>query len=113
MSGRHSFKALRERLPAERRARVAAKAEALREEMALHELRQARALTQVALGEILNVEQPAIAKMERRTDMYVSNLRRFIEAMGGELRIVAHFPEGDVTITNFSELGETDQAETA
>jgi hypothetical protein len=42
--------------------------------------------------------------MEHRTDMYVSNLRRFIEGMGGTLEIVAHFPEGSVTITNFSEV---------
>ena len=113
MSGRHSFKALRDRMPAERRARIAAQAEVLRSEMALDELRQARELTQKALGEILNVEQPAIAKMEKRTDMYVSNLRRFIEAMGGDLRIVARFPEGEVTITNFSELGEAARREDA
>ena len=113
MSGRHSFKVLRERMPAERQARIAAKAEALREEMALDELRQARALTQKALGEILKVEQPAIARMERRTDMYVSNLRRFIAAMGGELRIVAHFPEGEVTIVNFGELEDDDRSESA
>jgi hypothetical protein len=42
--------------------------------------------------------------------LYVSNLRRFIEAMGGTLEVVAHFPEGSVTITNFCEVeaAETD-----
>ncbi|WP_247886774.1 hypothetical protein [Azospirillum sp. SYSU D00513] len=44
--------------------------------------------------------------MEKRTDMYVSNLRRFVEAMGGELLIVAHFPDGDVVIKNFAEVDE-------
>ena len=44
--------------------------------------------------------------MEKRADMYVSNLRRFIETMGGELDIVARFPEGDVKISNFGTIGE-------
>jgi hypothetical protein len=46
-----------------------------------------------------------MAKMERRTKMYVSNLRRFIESMGGQLEIVVHFPEGSVSITHLSEVG--------
>ncbi len=73
--------------------------------MPLYELRQARVMTQKALGEILAVNQPAIAKMERRTDMYVSTLRSYIEALGGRLKIVAEFPEGEVAITNFSDAG--------
>lgn len=71
--------------------------------MLLHELREARALTQKALGETLNVNQPAVAKLERRTDMYVSRLRAYIEAMGGELSIIARFPQGEVAITNFAD----------
>ncbi len=67
--------------------------------------RKARKLTQDALGQTLQVGQPVIAKLEKRTGMVVANLRRFVEAMGGELEIVAHFPDGDVTINNFSELG--------
>ena len=49
---------------------------------------------------------PAVAKLERRTDMYVSNLRAYIEAMGGRLNIVAEFPQGDITITNFSDVDD-------
>jgi len=52
----------------------------------------------------LHVQQPSIAKLERRTDMYLSTLRSHIEAMGGELEVVARFPEGIVRISNFSEL---------
>lgn len=52
----------------------------------------------------LKVGQPAVAKFEKRADMYVSNLRRYIEALGGSLEITARFPEGTVSITNFSEL---------
>lgn len=76
----------------------------MRAEMPLHELRQARGLSQKALAEVLHVEQPAIAKMERRADMHVSTLRAHIRAMGGELQMVAKFPEGDVRIENFTEL---------
>ena len=107
MSGRHDFKDLTKDLAPERRARVDTRKAALRAAMPLHELRQARAMTQKALGEALNVKQPAVAKLERRTDMYVSNLRAYIEAMGGRLNIVAEFPQGTVTITNFSEMDES------
>jgi transcriptional regulator with XRE-family HTH domain len=92
-------------MPAERRVRVDRIAQELREEMDLTQLRTARRLSQAALGEILHVEQPAVAKIEKRTDMYVSTLRRFIEAMGGELEITARFPDHDVRIKNFSDLG--------
>ena len=102
MSGHKSFASLSADMQPERRARVDQRKEELRQEMALHELREARRLTQVALGDTLQVDQSAIAKMEKRTDLYVSSLRRFVEAMGGELRIVVHFPDGDVVINNFS-----------
>ncbi len=104
MTGRKSFKALTANFtPAQRKEVEAAKA-ALRKEMSLAELRRARELTQKAIGETLHVGQPAVAKLEKRTDMYVGNLRRFVEAMGGELEIVAHFPDGDILINNFADL---------
>ena len=82
------------------------KAERLIQEMALDELRAARALTQEHLSTILGVQQSAISKLERRADMYVSTLRHVIEAMGGQLEIRAVFPEGDVRITQFQTLTE-------
>ena len=106
MSGRRPFTELTKDFSPERRARVEAKKAELRAAMPLHELRRARAMTQKALAETLKVKQPAIARMERRADMYVSNLRGLIEAMGGRLRIIAEFPEGEVAITNFSDMGE-------
>jgi predicted transcriptional regulator len=75
-------------------------------EMPLNELRQARGLSQKMLAEVLQVQQPSIAKIEKRTDMYLSTLRSHIEAMGGELDIVARFPDGTVKISNFSDLGK-------
>ena len=72
--------------------------------MPLDELREARDLTQEHLAKILDVTQASISKMERRTDMYVSTLRDFVRAMGGQLEIRAVFPEGTVRINQFSEL---------
>ena len=80
-------------------------AKAMLAEMPLNELRQARGLTQKMLAEVLDVQQPSIAKMEKRTDMYLSTLRSHIEAMGGELEVIARFPDGAVKISNFTELG--------
>ena len=104
MTGRTPFDLLRERMTPEQRAGAQDKSAALRDAMSLAELRQARLLTQATLGDTLHVGQTAIAKMEKRADMYVSNLRRFIEAMGGTLDIVARFPDGSVRISNFAEI---------
>jgi transcriptional regulator with XRE-family HTH domain len=69
--------------------------------MALDELRAARELTQTHLAELFGVSQGSISRLERRTDMYVSTLAKFIEAMGGQLEIRAVFPEGSVRINQF------------
>ena len=105
MTGRKKFDALRADLTPAQKAAVTVKVIALREEMTLAELRQARQLTQATLSATLHVGQAAVAKMEKRTDMYVGNLRRFVEAMGGQLDVVARFPEGSVKIGNFAEIG--------
>lgn len=99
------FAELRARMSPESQARAHAKAHAMLVEMPLNELRQARGLSQKMLAELLNVQQPSIAKMEKRTDMYLSTLRSHIEAMGGQLEVVARFPDGAVKISNFSDLG--------
>ena len=75
------------------------------DEMPLNELRRARGLSQQELATLLHIQQPSVAKLERRTDMYISTLRAHIEAMGGELEVIARFPDGAVKITTFSELG--------
>ena len=108
MSGRHSFSELTKDFTPERRQRIAEMKSELLAEMPLHELRRARALTQGDMAKMLKVNQPAVSKLEQRADIYVSSLRSYIEAVGGKLKIVAEFPEGEVAITNFSEVGETD-----
>jgi transcriptional regulator with XRE-family HTH domain len=74
--------------------------------MTLYQLREARSLTQVNLAKVLNVNQGAVSRMEKRTDMYVSTLRNFIQAMGGQLQVKAVFPEGEVEIEQFETLAE-------
>jgi len=98
------FAELEAKMSPERRARIDAEVKKALAEMPLNELRNARGLSQKMLAENLRVQQPAIAKMERRTDMYISTLRSHIRAMGGELEIVARFPDGDVRISNFSQI---------
>lgn len=101
------FSSLRNAMSEQAQAEVAGQVEAILAEMPLHELRRARGLSQKMLAETLRVQQPAIAKLEQRTDMYISTLRSHIEAMGGELEITARFPEGAVKISNFSQLEKT------
>lgn len=92
------FSDLRARMSPEAQARAAARAEAMLLEMQLQELRKARNVTQVDLARAMNVEQAAISKLERRDDMYVSTLRAYIEALGGELKLVASFPDADIQV---------------
>ena len=101
------FSDLRSRMISASQQRAGQRAEQLLVEMPLNELRQARGLSQIALAEILHVQQPAVAKLEKRTDMYLSTLRSHIEAMGGQLEVIARFPDGSVKISNFSDLENT------
>ncbi len=102
MSGRKPFSELTKEFGPTQRARIEARKEELRASMHLHQLRQARAMTRKAVGDILQVNQPTIARLETHTDLYISTLRAFIEAMGGRLNITAEFPQGRVVITSFS-----------
>lgn len=95
------FKELKEQMSPERRERIEARAQAILISMALQELRRARHLTQQELADILNVNQAALSKMESQTDMRVSTLSKLLSAMGGTLKLVAEFPEGEVVINQF------------
>ena len=98
------FSELSAQMPPQAVERAQAQAQGMLKEMALQELRQARGLSQQMLADVLQVQQPSIAKIEKRTDMYLSTLRSHIEAMGGELELIARFPEGQVKIRHFADL---------
>ena len=70
-------------------------------ELALQELRKSLHLTQEQVAEMMQMNQAAISKMERQNDIYVSTLRRFVSALGGELKLVASFPDKEVVISQF------------
>ena len=76
--------------------------------MPLDALRDAKQLTQVQMAQLLKISQGAVSKVERRTDMFVSTLRNYVRAIGGDLEIRAVFPEGDVLIDQFSEAKRTE-----
>ena len=99
-----NFKELQESMSPERRARVEARVDEALKTLALDELREARKLTQTQLATLLEVDQGSVSKMERRTDMYISTLRSYIEAMGGALHIRAVFPDGEVQIHQFGDV---------
>ena len=98
------FRTIREKMDPERQERIRKRTEELLAGLPLQELRQARALSQQELAEVLGLNQATVSKLERRTDMYLSSLRRFVEAMGGELEISASFPDGKVRIQLFEDL---------
>jgi DNA-binding XRE family transcriptional regulator len=103
MNMARNVKELQAKMSPERQARNKAEAERMLLELLFEELRAARQLTQESLADILHVNQAAVSKLERRADMYVSTLAKFIEAMGGQLEIRAVFPDGSVRISEFGE----------
>jgi DNA-binding XRE family transcriptional regulator len=103
MTGK-KFSSLREKMSPASQARAKANAQLLSAEMDLAELRKARTLSQESLAQLLHVSQGSVAKMEKRTDMYISTVRRFVEAMGGELIVTAQFPDHEIRIKQFSDL---------
>lgn len=102
MTGRRPFSELKRNWSAERHARNdARKTELAAEYATLEELRLALGLSQEELAHRLDVQQPAVSKLTSRSDMRVSTLRDLIEAMGGELRVMAKFPDRSVELANF------------
>lgn len=88
----------------ERVAASRARARKVIEEMPLQQLRNAREMTQTRMAELLDMDQPNISKLEKRTDMYLSTLRSYIEAMGGKLEVRAVFPDGEVKVDLLNKL---------
>ncbi len=90
---------IRRRLSPARREKVEARAaQLIAEEMTLQELRRARKLTQVRMAKELGISQDGISKLEKRSDLLLSTLRKTVEAMGGSLSLVAEFPDRDPVV---------------
>jgi hypothetical protein len=81
-------------LPAKRRAKVEARAAGLiAEELSLQDLRKAMSKTQVSMAKKLRVGQEGVSRLEKRADMLLSTLREYVHALGGDLHLVAEFPD--------------------
>ena len=103
MSGHRPFSDLMKDWSPERRARSDARQAGLAAELvSLDQLREGLGLSQEELANVMEVQQPAISKLVRRSDMKVSTLRDLVAAMGGELHITATFPDRSVEIDNFT-----------
>jgi DNA-binding XRE family transcriptional regulator len=90
---------IRKQIPAARRRRIAARAATLMaEEKSLQELRQAHKLTQKRMAEVLGVGQDSVSRLEQRSDLLLSTLRGYVEALGGRLSLVAEFPNQDPVV---------------
>lgn len=94
------------RLPAARRKRIEARAaELIAEEMSLRDLRKAMNRTQVQVAKKLKVGQDTVSRYEQRSDMLLSTLQSYVQAMGGELDLVVKFPNrGPVKIKALGEI---------
>ena len=95
-------------LPEDRRKEVGKLADALiAEEMTLRDLRKARNQTQARVAEKLGINQENVSRIEQRSDLLISTLSGYVEAMGGKLNLVAEFPDRPpVTLSGIAALGE-------
>lgn len=96
------FTSLRSKMGAKALTRSRQRADELIRVMTLNELRRTRRMTQGVLANAMQTSQSEVSKMEQRTDVFVSTLQSYIHALGGELDIVARFPDGCVRIGQFA-----------
>lgn len=98
------FRELVDAMPTYRQQKIARRVRETIAAMPLDELRKARQMTQAKLAQSLGVNQGEVSKIEHRTDLYLSTLSEYVEALGGRLEIRAVFPDREVRITQFEEL---------
>ncbi len=97
-------------LSASRRKRVEARAaQLIGEEMTLRELRRARKVTQVRIARALGIRQDGVSRLEKRSDLLLSTLRKAVRALGGDLQLVAAFPDRPPVV--LSGIATTDPSE--
>jgi transcriptional regulator with XRE-family HTH domain len=97
---------IRKLSPVRRKKVEARAAELIAEEMTLRDLRKARRLTQVRMAHALGITQDSVSRLEQRSDLLLSTLRKTVEAMGGSLSLVAEFPDrAPVVLSGIAETG--------
>ncbi|MBI5885611.1 MAG: helix-turn-helix domain-containing protein [Deltaproteobacteria bacterium] len=99
--------------PARRKIIKARTVELVKEQMTLRELRRARKLTQVSVARQLHLTQDSVSRLEQRSDVLLSTLRKTIKAMGGNLCLVAEFPDREpVVLSGIGEIEPPEQRST-
>lgn len=98
------FRELVQTMPVARQQKIASRVQQSLAAMPLEEVRKARQMTQAKLADALGVNQGEVSKIEHRTDIYLSTLASYVEALGGKLEIRAVFPDREMQITQFEEL---------
>ncbi|MGD0482298.1 MAG: transcriptional regulator [Terracidiphilus sp.] len=94
-------------MPEERRTRIFKRADEIRQEINLREMRRLRRVTQARLSKKLKIGQEGISRIERRADLYLSTLRNYVEGVGGKLSLVVEFPDrAPVVLSGFGEGSE-------
>ena len=95
-------------IPSERRKKIEKRSvELMTEYMTLQDIRKALKLTQERMAELLEIRQDSVSRLEKRTDLLLSTLRSYVEAMGGELQLTVKFPDRTpVILTGLAELEE-------
>jgi DNA-binding XRE family transcriptional regulator len=99
---------IRKQLSPARRRKIAARAATLiAQERSLQELRQAHKLTQKRMAEVLGIGQDSVSRLEQRSDLLISTLRGYVEALGGRLSLVAEFPDKDpIVLSGLASLAD-------
>ena len=98
------FQELEANMPPASLLRAKARAKEMMTEMLLVEIRKAVGLTQEDMAKSLGIKQPTFSRLESQSDMQIGTLRRLIEALGGELEIIAHLPGGDIRLNQFKKV---------
>jgi DNA-binding XRE family transcriptional regulator len=98
-----NFKELEAKMKPDRLARVKGRAKEMMAEMLLAEIRRSVGLTQEEMAETLGIKQPTLSRLESQEDMQISTLNRLIQALGGQLELIAHLPGGDIRISQFTD----------
>jgi DNA-binding XRE family transcriptional regulator len=97
----HNFDKLKKGMKPENLRKAQAKAKEMMAEMLLAEIRKEAGFTQEDIARALGVKQPSLSKLESQDDMQISTLQRLIQALGGQLELIAHMPDGDIRIRQF------------
>jgi plasmid maintenance system antidote protein VapI len=89
------------------RRRAAERTQELLGELLLSEIRELAGKSQSQVADVLGIKQPSLSKLEKQSDMQISTLRRIVNALGGELEVIARFPKGTVRIHQFNQANRS------